>query len=57
MSWGLIIILDSELGVIVFKFQVVKLLSIIKYQCFWDFEPTYYGTPNEVAYLLLGDCC
>ena len=57
MSWGRIVILDSELGAKVFKFQVVKLLSIIKYQCFWDFEPAYYGMPNEVMYLFLGDCC
>ena len=57
MSRGRIVILDYELGAKIFDFQVVELLSIIKYQCFWDSEPTYYGTPNEVTYLLLGDCC
>ena len=57
MSWGRIVILDSKLGAKVFEFQVVELLSIIRYQCFWDSEPAYYGTPNEVTYLLLGDCC
>ena len=49
--------LNSELGAKVFEFQVVELLSIIRHQCFWDSEPTYYGSPNEVAYLLFGDCC
>ena len=57
MSWGRIVILDSELGAKVFEFQVVKLLSFIRYQCFWDSEPAYYGTPNEVTYPFLGDCC
>ena len=55
MSWRLIVILDSELDAKLFEFQVVELLSIIKYQCFWDLEPAYYGTQNEVTYLLLGD--
>ena len=57
MSWGRIVILDSKLGAKVFEFQVVELLSIIRYQCSWDSIPTYYGTPNEVAYCLLGDYC
>ena len=57
MSWGQIVIFDFELGAKVFEFQVVELLSIIRYQCFWDSEPAYYGTPNEVMYLLLGDYC
>ena len=57
MSWGRIVILDSKLGVKVFEFLVVELLSIIRYQCFWDLEPADYGPPNEVAYLLLDDCC
>ena len=57
MSWGHKVILDSKLGAKVLEFQVVELLSIIRYQCFWDSEPTYYGTPNEVTYLLLNDCC
>ena len=43
MSWGRIVILDSKLGAKVFEFQVVELLSIIRYQCFWDSEPAYYG--------------
>ena len=57
MSWGRIVILDSELDAEVFEVQVVELLAIIKYQCFCDFEPAYYGTPHEVTYLFLGDCC
>ena len=57
MSWGRIVILDSELGAKVFEFMVVELLSIFRYQWFWDPEPTNYGPPNEVTYLLLGDCC
>ena len=55
MGWGRIVILDSEIGAKVFEFQVVQLLSIIRYQCFWDSKPAYDGTPNEVMYLLLGD--
>ena len=55
MNWGLIVILDSELGAKVFEFLVIELFSIIGYQCLWDFEPTDYGPPNEVAYLFLGD--
>ena len=57
MSWGRIVILDFELGAKFFEFLVVELLSIIRYQCFWDPEPADYGPPNKVAYLLLGDCC
>ena len=57
MSWGRIVILDSELGAKVFEFLVIELLSIIRYQCFWDFEPANYGLPNKVAYLFLNDCC
>ena len=57
MSWGRIVILDSELDAEVFEVQVVELLAIIKYQCFCDFKPAYYGTPHEVTYLFLGDCC
>ena len=57
MSWGRIVILDSDLGVKVFEFWVVEPLSIIRHQCFWDSEPAYYGSPNKVAYFLLGDCC
>ena len=57
MSWGRIVILDSEVGAKVLEFQVVELISIIRYQCFGDSEPAYYGTPNKVSYLLLGDCC
>ena len=57
MSWGRIVILDSELSAKLFEFKVVELLSFIIYQCFWDSELAYYGTPNEVTYLLLGDCC
>ena len=57
MSWERIVILDFELGATFFEFQVIELLSIIIYQCFWDSEPAYYGTPNEVTYLLLSDCC
>ena len=57
MSWGRIVILDSELDVKVFEFLVFELFSIIRYQRFWDLEPTNYGSPNEVTYLLLDDCC
>ena len=57
MSWGQIVILDSELSIKVLEFQVVELLSIIRYQYFGDSEPAYYGTSNEVTYLLLGNCC
>ena len=53
MSWGRIVILDSELDAKVFEFQVVELLSIIRHQCFWDSEPAYYGTPNEVTFFLV----
>ena len=57
MCWGRIVILDSELGATFFEYQVVELLSIIIYQYFWDSEPAYYGTPNEVTYHFLSDCC
>ena len=50
MSWGWIVILDSELDEKVFEFQVFELLSIIRHQCFWDSEPAYYGTPNKVTF-------
>ena len=55
MSWGRIVILDSELGAKVFEFLVIELFSIFGYQCLWDSEPADYGSPNEVTYLLLSD--
>ena len=55
MSWGRIVILDSELDTKVFEFMVIELLSIIRYQWFWDPELADYGSQNKVAYLLLGD--
>ena len=57
MSLGRVVIPDSELGVKISEFWVVELLSVIRHQSFRDSKPTDYGQPNEVAYLLLGDCC
>ena len=47
----------SKLDTNFFEFLVVEMLSIIRYQCFWDSKPIDYGSPYEVTYLLLGDCC
>ena len=57
MRWGRIVILDYDLSAKVLEFMVVEMLSIIRYQCFWDSEFAYYGTPNKVMYFLLSDCC
>ena len=55
MSWGRVLVLDPELGTEIPELRIVELLPIIRYQGPWDTKPSYYGMPNEVAYLLFRD--
>ena len=55
MSWGRVVILDSELSAEISELRIVKLFPIIRYQGSRDSEPAYYGTPNKVTHLWLGD--
>ena len=57
MSWGLVVILDTELGVEISELGIIELFPIIRYQGSRDSEPANYGTPDKVTYLLLGDHC
>ena len=51
------VILDSELGIEVSELKIVELFPIIRYQGFRDSELAYYGLPNKVTHLFIGDCC
>ena len=51
MSWGSVIVLDSELGAEIPELKIVKLFPIIRYERPWDPEPAYYRTLDEVAHL------
>ena len=55
MSWGRVVVLDPELGTEIPELRIVELLPIIRHQGPRDTKPAYYGTPNEVAYLLFHD--
>ena len=57
MSWGLVVVLDSELDVEILKLRIVELFPIIIHEGPRDPEPAYYRTLDEVAYLLFRDCC
>ena len=57
MSWGLVVVLDSELGAEIPKLRIVELFPIIRHKGPRDPEPVYYRMPDEVAYLLFCDCC
>ena len=55
MSWGRVVVLDPELGTEILELKIVELLPIIRYQGPRDTKPTYYGTLNDVTYLLFRD--
>ena len=57
MSWERVVVLDSELSAEIPELRVVELLPIIGHEGPRDPEPTYYRALDEVAYLLLCDCC
>ena len=52
MSWGRVVVPDPELGAEIPELMIVKLFPIVRHQGSRDTKPAYYGTPNEVAYLL-----
>ena len=56
MSWGRLVVLDSELSVEIPKLRIVKLFPIIRHEGPRDPKLAYYKTPYEVAYLLFCDC-
>ena len=55
MSWGWVVILDTELDTEISELGIVELFPIIRHQGSRDFEPENYGTLNKVTFLLLGD--
>ena len=57
MSWGRVVVLDSELSSGIPKLRIVELFPIFGYEGPRDPKSTYYKAPYKVAYLLLCDCC
>ena len=57
MSWGRVVVLDSELDAEIPELRIIELFPVIKHEGPRDPESSYYRTPDEVAYLLLCDCC
>ena len=56
MSWGQVIVFYSEISTEIPKLRIVELFPIIRHEGPRDPKPSYYKTPDEVAYLLLCDC-
>ena len=57
MSWGRVVVLDSELEAEIPELRIVKLFPVIRHEGPRDPESAYYRKPDEVAYLMLCDCC
>ena len=57
MSWGRVVVLDSELNAEIPKLRIVELFPIFGYEGPWDPKSTYYKALDEVAYLRLCDRC
>ena len=57
MSWGLVVVLDSELGAEIPELRIVELFPVIRHEGPRDPEYAHYRMPDEVAYLLFCDCC
>ena len=55
MSWGRVVVPDPELGAKIPELKIIELLPIVRHQGPRDTKPAYYGTSNEVAYLLFRD--
>ena len=57
MSWGRLVVLDSELSIEIPKLRIVELFPIVGHEGPRDPKSTYYKAPDEVAYLLFCDRC
>ena len=57
MSYGRVVVLDSELNAEIPKLGIVELLPIFRHGGPRDPKSTYYKAPDEVAYLLFCDRC
>ena len=57
MSWGRVVVIDSELSAEIPKLRIVELFPIIKHEGPRDPKSTYYKAPDEVVYLLFCDHC
>ena len=57
MSWGRVVVLDSELSTEIPELRIVELFPVIRHKGPQDPKPSYYRTPDEVAYLLFCYCC
>ena len=57
MSWGQVVVLNSERGAEIPKLRIFELFPIIRHEGPRDPKPAYYKMSDKVAYLLLCDCC
>ena len=57
MSWGRVVVLDSELSAEIPKLRIVELFPIVRHERPRDPKSTYYKVLDEVAYLLFCDRC
>ena len=57
MSWGRVVVLDSELRAEIPKLRIVELFPIVGHEGPRDSKSTYYKALDEVAYLMFYDCC
>ena len=57
MSWGRVVVLDSELSAEVPELRIVELFPIVGHKGSRDPESTYYKAPDEITHLLLCDRC
>ena len=55
MSWGRVVVLDSELSAEIPKLRIVELFPIVGNEGPRDPKSTYYKAPDEVACLLFYD--
>ena len=57
MSWGRVVVLNSEIGVEIHELKIIELFLVIKHEGPRDPKLSYYRTLDGVAYLLFCDCC
>ena len=57
MSWGQVVVLDSELSTKIPELRIIELFPIVRHKGSRDPKSTYYKVLDEVAYLLFCDHC
>ena len=48
MSWGRVVVLDSELGAEISELRIVELFPVIRHEGPRDLESAYYRTPTKL---------